>query len=52
MMFNQQRTAIRDDARLMSSARNEWLLRLIDDELGGRETPSRKRQGARRLSDA
>lgn len=35
MMFNQQRTAIRDDARLMSSARNEWLLRLIDDELGG-----------------
>lgn len=33
--FSQRRAAIRDDATRMSQLRNEWLLKVVDDELSG-----------------
>lgn len=48
--FNQRRAAIRSDAARMSTLRNEWLQRALDDELAGLKLVHGKSKTPRKLT--
>ena len=48
--FNQRRTSIRSDAARMSSLRNDWLQRMVDNELAGLKLVHGKSKTPRKLT--